>query len=89
MSRWPKGYKIKHPERDYSAETGYENSPEQVRRREARNKARRKAMRQGRVHKGDGKELDHVGFHRTGSLANVPTRVVSRSANRRRQPKRS
>lgn len=54
----------------------------------ARNSARAKALHQGRVHKGDGKELDHVGFHRTGSLASVPTRVVSRAANRRRQPPR-
>lgn len=74
--------------RNYAKETAYENRPEQVRRRVARNRARRKAIREGRVRKGDGKELDHVGHHRTGSLDNVPTRVVSRSANRRRQPPR-
>lgn len=74
--------------RNYAKETAYENSPAQVKRREARNAARRKAMRQGRVHKGDGLELDHVGFHRRGSLAHVPTRVVSRHANRIRQPPR-
>ncbi len=73
---------------NYPKETAYENSPAQVKRREARNAARRRAMREGRVHKGDGMELDHVGFHRTGSLRNVPTRVVSRHANRIRQPKR-
>jgi len=72
--------------RNYKKETEYENRPEQVARRVARNRARRKAIREGRVRKGDGKELDHVGYHRTGSLDNVPTRVVSRSANRRRQP---
>ena len=75
--------------RDYAKETAYENRPEQVKRREARNAARRKAMKEGKVHKGDGKELDHVGFHRTGSLENVPTKVVSQRANRKRQPKRS
>jgi hypothetical protein len=75
--------------RNYAKETAYENRPEQVARREARNKARRKAMRKGLVHKGDRKELDHVGYHRTGSLDHVPTRVVSRHANRIRQPKRS
>jgi hypothetical protein len=32
-------------------------------------------------------ELDHVGSHRTGSLGGVATRVVSRHANRIRQPK--
>lgn len=74
--------------RNYKKETAWEDTPEQVRRRVARNRARRKAMRAGRVHKGDGKELDHVGFHRKGSLDHVSTRVVSRHANRIRQPKR-
>jgi len=72
--------------RNYKKETAYENRPEQVKRRMARNRARAKAIKEGRAHKGDGKELDHVGHHRTGSLDNVPTRLVSRSANRRRQP---
>jgi len=72
--------------RNYAKETKYEDSPAQVKRREARNSARRRAMRKGLVHKGDGKELDHVGYHRTGSLRNVPVRVVSRHANRIRQP---
>lgn len=63
--------------------------PSQKKRRAERNKARRKAERRGSVHKGDGKEVDHKGSHRTGSLARVPTRVVSRTANRKRQPKRS
>lgn len=74
--------------RNYAKENAWEDTPAQVRRRVARNRARRKALSQGRVHKGDGKELDHVGFHRTGSLDNVPTRVVSRHANRVRQPPR-
>lgn len=75
--------------RDYKKEAAYENRPEQVRRRMARNRARAKAMRAGKVRKGDGKELDHQGYHRTGSLDNVPTRVVPRGVNRRRQPDRS
>lgn len=73
---------------NYIREEKWEDSKAQVKRREARNKARRKAMKAGKVHKGDGKELDHVGFHRTGSLDHVPTKVVSRHANRIRQPKR-
>lgn len=75
--------------RNYAKENKWESSPEQVARRVARNRARRKAMAAGKVRKGDGKELDHVGYHRKGSLDNVPTRVVSRHANRIRQPKRS
>ena len=78
----------KKPKRDYKKETAYENRPEQVRRRMARNRARAKAEREGRVRKGDGKEVDHVGSHRTGSLDKVPTRVVSKRQNRIRQPKR-
>lgn len=78
----------KNPRRNYKKETAYESTPEQVDRRVARNRARRKAMKEGKVHKGDGKELDHVGYHRTGSLDKVPTKVVSKKANRSRQPKR-
>lgn len=69
-------------------EAAWEARPEQIRRRVARNRARRRALAKGLVHKGDNKELDHVGSHRRGSLDNVPTRVVSRTANRRRQPSR-
>lgn len=72
--------------RNYKKEQEYEDSPEQVKRREARNKARADAARMGKVHKGDGKELDHKGYHPTGSLFNVPAKVVSRHANRVRQP---
>ena len=74
---------------NYAKENKWEDTEAQVKRREARNAARRKALRKGRVHKGDKEELDHVGFHRTGSLRHVPVRVVSRHANRTRQPPRS
>lgn len=73
---------------NYAKENRWEDSPAQVQRREARNKARARALKAGKVHKGDKKELDHVGFHRTGSLDHVPTKVVSRHANRIRQPPR-
>lgn len=73
---------------NYAKENKWEDSPTQVKRREARNAARRRALRLGKVHKGDELELDHVGFHRRGSLDHVPTRVVSRHANRIRQPPR-
>ncbi len=74
--------------RNYKKETAYEERPAQVNRREARNRARAKAMKAGKVHKHDSLELDHVGSHRTGSLDHVPTKVVSKHANRIRQPKR-
>lgn len=75
--------------RDYRKEyDDYQGTKAQKLRRADRNRARRKAQATGRVHKGDGKELDHVGFHRTGRLKKVPTKVVSRHANRVRQPPR-
>lgn len=78
-------YKKGEPGSEYDA---YQGTPIQKKRRADRNRARREAMRAGRVHKGDGKELDHLGSHRTGRLKNVSTRVVSRHANRIRQPSR-
>lgn len=76
--------------RDYKKEyREYHGTDAQKKRRADRNRARRKAMREGRVRKGDNMEVHHPGSHRTGRLKNVPTRVVSRSTNRRIQPKRS
>lgn len=72
--------------RNYAKENAWESSPTQKKRRAARGRARYRAMKKGLVHKGDGKELDHVGFHPHGSLDNVPTKVKSRHANRVRQP---
>lgn len=75
--------------RDYRKEYDeYHGTPEQKKRRAQRNAARRKAMKEGKVRKGDNKEVDHVGSHRTGSLANVRTRVISKTANRKKQPDR-
>lgn len=67
----------------------YHAKPEQKERRAERNAARNKAIKEGRVKKGDGKEVDHINATRTGSLENVRTRVVSKIENRKRQPKRS
>lgn len=74
--------------RDYKKEAKWAASPEQKKRRAARNAARAEAMKKGLVKKGDGKEVDHLGSHRTGDLRKVPTKVVSKHANRIRQPKR-
>lgn len=85
MPRWPANHK-KRLDRNYAEETAYESSSSQKKRRAARTRVRYKYQKAGKVRKGDGKELDHVGYHPTGSLDRVPVRVVSRSANRRRQP---
>jgi hypothetical protein len=67
----------------------YHAKPEQKKRRAQRNSARSKAEKQGKVRKGDGKEVHHVNAPRTGKLNNKKTRVVSRAYNRSKQPKRS
>ena len=65
----------------------YHASPEQKKRRAARNAARAKAMKAGKVKKGDGKEIDHKNFNpRDNSPSNL--RVVSKKTNRTKQPKR-
>lgn len=75
--------------RDYKKEYAeYHGTPEQKKRRAQRNAARRAAEKRGAVRKGDGKEVDHLGSNRKGSLDNGKTRVVSRKVNRKRQPKR-
>lgn len=72
--------------RNYPKETAWEDSKSQVKRREARNRARAKAVKKYGKAKLVGKELDHQGYHRTGSLDHVPVKVVSRHLNRVRQP---
>lgn len=81
MARAARNYRKEYDE--------YHAKPSQKKRRADRNRARRQAAKRGAVHKGDGKEVDHKGSHRTGRLKNVATRVTSRAANRSRQPKRS
>lgn len=76
--------------RDYKKEyASYHGTSEQKKRRAQRNSARRKAEREGRVHKGDGKEVDHTEKNRKGPLNNKKTRVISKRENRKKQPKRN
>lgn len=75
----------------------YNAKPDQKKKRAARNKARRQAIKDGRVKKGDGKDIDHRKPLRSGgSNAKSNTRVRSASANRAdngkkggRKPKRT
>lgn len=76
-------------DRNYAKEARWAASPEQKKRRAQRNAARAAAMKKGLVKKGDGKEVDHLGFNRKGKLDNSRVRVVSRAKNRRKQPKRN
>jgi len=70
--------------RDYKREyQNYQGTEQQKKNRAKRNKARREEMRLGRVHKGDGKDVDHKKPLIKGggtSLSNL--RVVSEHANR-------
>lgn len=78
--------------RNYAKENAWEDSPEQVKRREARNKARKLYEKKGIVHKGDGKEVDHKKFTKNlkAPLDNKPSNLhaISKHANRIKQPKR-
>lgn len=78
--------------RNYKKENAWEDRPAQVKRREARNKARALFTKKGIVHKGDGKEVDHKSFTKSLSspLNNSPSNLhaISRHANRIKQPKR-
>lgn len=71
-------------DRDYKKEyEQYHGKPEQIANRASRNAARAKAEKQGRVRKGDGKEVDHKdGNPRNNSPKNL--QVMSRTANRRK-----
>lgn len=68
--------------RNYKKEyRDYHGKPEQRKNRSARNKARRKLEKEGRVSPGDGRDVDHRdGNPRNGSPSNL--RVRDRSANR-------
>jgi hypothetical protein len=81
----PKKYK-----RDYAKEyKEYHSSPEQKKRRAARNAARADAVKRLGKAALRGKEVDHLGSSRHGDLRKRKTKVVSKHANRIRQPKRS
>lgn len=61
----------------------YQGKPEQIANRAKRNKARRTLEAEGRVHKGDGKDVDHKRpLAKGGSTARSNLRVTSASANR-------
>ena len=59
----------------------YNSSPEQKKRRAQRNASRRKLEKEGRVHKGDGKDVDHKNFN-TADKSNKNLQVLSKKSNR-------
>jgi len=75
-------FNVLSEDRDYRAEyDNYHSKPEQRANRSKRVLARRKLEKQGRVHKGDGKDVDHKnGNPQDNSDDNL--RVISKSKNR-------
>ena len=66
------------------AKRKYNQQPEQKARRAQRNAARREMEKEGKVRKGDGKDVDHVKHKARGKLDNSKSnlRVMDRSKNR-------
>lgn len=61
----------------------YESSPEQVKKREMRNKARAELTKAGKVSKGDGNDVDHKNMlDGSGTNSKTNLRVVTKEANR-------
>lgn len=68
--------------RNYKQATQYEDTPEQVKNRMERNKARYKLLKEGKVHKGDGKDVAHIKAADKGGTIKDGVRVESASTNR-------
>ena len=70
--------------RDYRAEyKNYDGTPAVKKKRAQRNKARRMLEREGVVHKGDGKDVDHVTpLSKGGTSARSNLRAKPATANR-------
>lgn len=61
----------------------YQGTPAQIKARSERNKARRILSKEGRVHKGDGMDVDHTrALSMGGSNSKSNLRVVSKHDNR-------
>jgi hypothetical protein len=70
-------------DRKYAQATAYESTPEQIKNRVARNRARAQLMKEGRVSKGDGKDVDHIKpLSKGGSSSKGNLKVKSASSNR-------
>lgn len=78
-----KGQTKKNASKRSKQQRKYNSTAKAKKDRAARNKARREAEKDGRVSKGDGKDIDHKKPLRSGgSTAKSNTRVRSKSANR-------
>jgi len=70
-------------DRDYATEYAkYQGTPEQIKNRTTRNKARATAVKAGKATKGDGKDVAHIKAIDKGGTNGDGTRVESKSVNR-------
>lgn len=60
----------------------YQGTPEQIKKRAERNRARTKMMKAGKVHKGDGKDVAHVKAIDKGGSIKDGIRVEDANSNR-------
>lgn len=74
---------MKNGKRDYKREVAlYTSKPEVKKKRALQNKARRQMESEGKVHKGDGKAVDHkVPLSKGGGTGKSNLRVVPASTN--------
>lgn len=79
-----KGEFKKGATKDSIQQRKYNSSPEQKKRRAQRNAARRQMEKEGKVRKGDGKDVDHKSHKARGNLNNSKSnlRVMDKSKNR-------
>jgi 5-methylcytosine-specific restriction endonuclease McrA len=70
--------------RDYKKEVAkYTSRPSVIKKRDLQNKARNQLAKEGLVHKGDGKDVDHkTPLSKGGSTSRSNLRVVPASKNR-------
>lgn len=77
------GKKKANPTKRTLEQRKYQGTPEQKKNRAKRNKARAEAVKDGRVKKGDGKDLGHKKSLKSGgSNARSNTQVETKKANR-------
>lgn len=66
----------------------YNHTPEHIHQRAERNSARAELAKEGKVHKGDGKDVDHkTSIKNGGSNSRGNLRAISASANRKKGDK--
>ena len=75
---------MKNGHRDYKTEVAkYTSKPAVKKKRAEQNAARREMVREGRAHKGDGKDVDHrTPLSKGGTNSTSNLRVVSQHTNR-------